>query len=137
MPSFDLRHPKTLARVTVHKSSSHNKMMVASVLLVLYAMVTPWVYSTVGEPYATALAELKLMQANKSSTVHTQIIKNQGVFETSFEEDDDEEDEERKFGSRRSKLKRLKEKRKKNKAAKKRLLKKVNRFIKRRKCWRF
>jgi cation-transporting ATPase 13A1 len=119
MPSFDLRHPKTLARVTVHKSSSHNKMIVASVLLVLYAMVTPWVYSTVGEPYATALAELKLMQANKSSTVHTQIIKNQGVFETSFDEDDDEEDEERKFGSRRSKLKRLKEKRKKNKAAKK------------------
>ncbi len=117
MVSYNLRHPATLARVTVHRSSSSNKMIIASILLVLYAMVVPWVYSTVGQPYTTALAELKAMQANISTSEHAKIIENQGVYETSFD-DEDEEDEERKFGSRRVKKKKLKEKRKKKKEAK-------------------
>jgi hypothetical protein len=119
MPSFDLRHPATLSRVTVHKSSSKNKIIVASVFLVFYAMVLPWVYSTVGQPYETALAELNTMKANVTESAHLEILENQGVYETSFddEDEDDELGEERKFGSRRIKRKKMKEnlkKRRKN-----------------------
>ena len=117
MPSFDLRHPATLSRVTVHKSSSKNKIIVASVFLVFYAMVLPWVYSTVGQPYETALAELNTMKANVTESAHLEILENQGVYETSFddEDEDDELGEERKFGSRRIKRKKMKENLKKKK----------------------
>ena len=107
---LDLRHPATLSRVTVHKSSSSNKIIVASIFLVLYAIVTPWVYSTVGQPYATALAELNSMKANATESAHLEILENQGVYETSFDDDDDDdEDEQRKFGSKRVKRKTMKE----------------------------
>ena len=121
MQPYHLRHPATLSRVTVHKPSSFRKLVVTSVLVVLFSIVTPWVYSTVGEPYTTALTELKSMRANASTTAHTQIIENQGVFETSFDEDEDDDnaDEERKFGSRRAKLKVRKEHQKKKKDLKK------------------
>ena len=50
-------------------------------------------YSTVGQPYATALAELNSMKANATESAHLEILENQGVYETSFDDDDDDDED--------------------------------------------
>ena len=63
MGFYDLRHPASLARVTVHVASPSKKLLLASVLVALYGAVLPWVYSTVGQPYARALSELSAIES--------------------------------------------------------------------------
>ena len=130
MSAYHLRHPASLARVTVHVPSPTKKMAVFAVLVALYGMVLPWVYSTVGQPYATALRELSAIEATNrngsavkvkldkaKSKAHKEVLEAGGVSVTTF--DAIEDDEENAFASRRVKQKRRKERKKMKKKLKK------------------
>ena len=128
MPPYHLRHPASLSRVTVHVPSPTKKMAAAAIFVLLYAIVLPWVYSTVGEPYNTALKELSSIEAKNrggatvkmdkaKSKKHKEVLDAGGVSVMNFDEVDD--DEENAFGSRRVKQKRRKERKKLKKKLKK------------------
>ncbi len=107
---YPLRHPKSLARVTLHVPSTNKKLLLGAAFALLYALVLPWVYGTVGQPYEAARKELGAIlgkrggkAAVKVSRAHKEVLDAGGVSETTFGEDD--EDEENAFGSRRVKKK--------------------------------
>ena len=107
---YALRHPKSLARVTLHVPSTNKKILLGAFFALLYALGLPWVYSTVGQPYEAARKELGAILGKKGGKVavkvsraHKEVLDAGGVSETTF--GDDEEDEESAFGSRRVKKK--------------------------------
>jgi hypothetical protein len=63
----DLAHPPSLARVTLHTSAPTKRLALSALIVLLYAVVSVPVYSTIGEPRQAALAKL----ANLTSIVPT------------------------------------------------------------------
>ena len=52
-----LQHQKNIDKVQVLRLAPQRRQLFFAVVFVLYAVVGSWVYSTVGEPYATAILE--------------------------------------------------------------------------------
>ena len=53
----DVVHPASLTRVTVHKVAIGRRLAVAAFLVALYAAAGLFIYNTIGDPYALAVAE--------------------------------------------------------------------------------
>uniref|UniRef100_A0A0G4HKL1 Uncharacterized protein n=1 Tax=Chromera velia CCMP2878 TaxID=1169474 RepID=A0A0G4HKL1_9ALVE len=52
-----LQHPPSIASVTVHRKSKVRRLWLDVFSMALYALIIPWVWTTMGEPRRVALAE--------------------------------------------------------------------------------
>ena len=60
--TMDVQHPPTLKRVTVHKAAPQRKLFLTAALVLLYAYAGNFVYSTVGQPLAEAIAQTEELE---------------------------------------------------------------------------
>ena len=87
-----LQHQKNIDNVQVLRPSPQRRQLFLAVLVVLYAIVGSWVYSTVGDPYATAIIEAEKLDKEKELSTHEKAIEEGGVTVASFSDFDDEDD---------------------------------------------
>eukprot|EP00729_Bicosta_minor_P020844 gene20844-15916_t len=59
---MSLRHPPSLVNVTVHKLDTGRKTAIYSIFAVAYAIVLYQCYTTLGDPYRNALAEIESLR---------------------------------------------------------------------------
>lgn len=88
-----LQHQKNIDKVQVLRLAPQRRQLFFAVVFVLYAVVGSWVYSTVGEPYATAILEAEKLDKEKELSTHEKAIEEGGVTVASFSDFDDEDEE--------------------------------------------
>uniref|UniRef100_A0A7S1J4X1 P-type ATPase A domain-containing protein n=1 Tax=Eutreptiella gymnastica TaxID=73025 RepID=A0A7S1J4X1_9EUGL len=64
---MDVRHPPALARATIHVKAPMQRMILMTILVLVYSVVFKYVYDTAGDPYRMALEEIERIKLRKSN----------------------------------------------------------------------